>query len=99
MSTVVSFERDMKLTINPFKLEKGSIVLLFMPPGRDVKVCENLLGLTVYHSPYWVKFHPERIDEVALKLLNNKIDYLRRFLTKPYSKFTKENIALRNNFV
>lgn len=69
-------------SITPFSIEKGDIILLFIPAGKDIRVCENVeLGLKTKQKPYWVEFNLDVTYSKAIKEINDNIAYLSSFLS------------------
>nr|WP_321450321.1 hypothetical protein [uncultured Carboxylicivirga sp.] len=80
MTFVKNFKKDSILSISPFVLEKGNIILLSVPIGKDIRVCEGL-EFEVYIKPYWVSFNIDVFDKNVLNTLKENSSYLAPFLT------------------
>ncbi|NLU37733.1 MAG: hypothetical protein GXX78_02435 [Bacteroidales bacterium] len=91
MKLVSNILRNSTFSIAPFELEMGTIILLFISVGKDVKVCENKeIGFIVKQKPYWVEFDLHVNDEEAVKVINDNIEYLSPFLSQQNKHVSKD---------
>lgn len=92
-------ENNFKYSINPFKLELGKVMLLFLPKDieTDVKLCErsSVFSFHIHKYPYWVRFTLEKIQQEDIEIINSNMKYLHSFFSfgpNANYQFTKKTI-------
>lgn len=93
MSLIRNITENRNFSIAPFSLKQGNIMLLFIPAGESIKVCENNnIGFDVKQKPYWVKFTLEVMNSIVIRMINDNIVYLSPFFSFRHDSFTKKSL-------